>query len=349
VPLRDNAPKGAEPVVTILLILACCIAFVIQLAYPGGFFQSILDWGEVPKRILAGESVPGTNISAYWTWLSNMFLHAGPLHLFGNMLMLWLVGDNVEWLMGRLRFVVFYLACGLASSLATTYIGAESELPGVGASGALAGVMAAYLIYYPRARITSVFWVNPLSFFHLATGDYGIVTRNISALWYIGSWVVLEIVLGSLLLGHGVQLNLGIYAHAAGAIAGALLCWPLVIQSRRPHPEDPVNTDELTLPFVGDEGDGGSGERYVTLSEELARLKGSGSYVTVAAEPVDDWIADELEAKGDVRGALAHCREMLRIAQQREEHSRAAGYRARIAELERVPIEAAAVGPDIGI
>src|SRR5687767_3984389 len=101
VPLRDNAPKGSEPLVTLGLIVACVVIYLLQLVFPGGFERSLEVWGEVPTRILAGENVPGTNLSAYWTWLTSMFMHGSAMHLIGNMIMLWLFGDNVEWLLGR--------------------------------------------------------------------------------------------------------------------------------------------------------------------------------------------------------------------------------------------------------
>jgi len=334
IPLRDNAPKGADPLVTVCLIAVCVLVYFLQLAYPGGYEESLRVWGEVPTRILAGHNVPGTHIPAYWTWLTSIFMHAGALHLIGNMLALWLFGDNIEWLLGRFRFLLFYLTVGVLANIATTFLGYQSSEPGIGASGAIAGVMAAYLIFYPRARVTSLMWINPFSFMYFATGgQWGFVTRNISALWYIGSWLALQIALGGLLFGTGTHINAGIYAHVAGALGGAVLVWPLLIQGRRPDADDPVVTDSITAPIIGDEGDGGSGVRVNMLDDELARLHGSAAPIP----PIHDYRAEELLDQGDRQGALQHCREMLAIAQRMGEHDREAGYRALIDEITAMP------------
>jgi membrane associated rhomboid family serine protease len=222
IPLRDDAPAGATPWVNWALMLSCILVFLWQLAYPGGFEQSLLTWGEVPSRILGGENVPGTGISAWWTLLSAMFMHGGFLHLAGNMVSLWIFGDNIEWLLGRARYLAFYLACGVAASLATLYLGSASDMPGIGASGAIAGVMAAYMLMYPQARVTT-----------LVLGRGGSGVYQISALWFIGAWIAIQVLQSVQALGQGVNMNLGIYAHVAGAIAGAILVWPLLIPGRR--------------------------------------------------------------------------------------------------------------------
>jgi membrane associated rhomboid family serine protease len=221
-PLRDNAPKGAFPIVTVLLILVNVWVFYLQLTFPGGFEASLFTWGMRPKLILAGGNIPGTDISAWWTILTSMFMHGGLMHIIGNMMGLWLFGDNVEWLLGRVRFILFYLASGLIAGTVTMYLGSSSDLPGIGASGALAGVMAAYLIFYPTAKVTTLLF-------------FGIITIiDISALWYIGGWIAMQLFQAGALLANGVNINAGIYAHAAGAIAGAILVWPLLLRSRRP-------------------------------------------------------------------------------------------------------------------
>jgi membrane associated rhomboid family serine protease len=296
-------------------------------------------WGEIPTRILSGGTIPGTSLPAWLSWISSMFMHGGLMHLLGNMVMLWLFGDNIEWLLGRFRFLLFYLACGIIANVATTYLGYESDLPGVGASGAIAGVMAAYLLIYPRARITSLLWISPFSWMHAATGTWGFTLRNISALWFIGSWVVLELVLSGLFIGLETHYNLGLYAHAAGALCGAGLVYLLMLRSRLPDEDHPVRRDDFTVALVGDEGDGGGGTG-LTLSEEMRRLRAEGRGGRVLPEPqFCDHIADDLISRGETAAALQHCREMQAIARQREEWHRADGYDRLIASLQPEPAQ----------
>ena len=274
-PIRDNAPSYAVPLVTVTLILINCYIFYLQLVFPGGFEQSLMTWGEIPTRILKGELVPGTTYPAWVTMFSSMFMHAGFDHIIGNMYALWLFGDNIEWLLGHFRYAIFYLTCGFLANVVTVYLGYESDLPGIGASGAIAGVMAAYLIEYPRARITSLIFIWPFSLWHAATGQVGFVLRNMSAFWYIGSWVVLQLAFAMGFIAMDVHVNLGIYAHAAGALSGAGLVYLLAIRSRIPSADAPCRTDELTSPIIGDEGDaGGSGDGYVpSLEDEIEQLR----------------------------------------------------------------------------
>ncbi|MCC7477259.1 rhomboid family intramembrane serine protease [bacterium] len=332
IPLRDNAPCESEPVVTYSIMFLCGLVFVGQLVYPGGFEASLQTWGEIPTRILAGENIPGTGLPAWLSMFSSMYMHAHLPHLLANLWALWLFGDNIEWLMGRLRFALFYLACGLLSSVVTVLLGFQGEEPGIGASGAIAGVMAAYLLIYPRARITSIGWFGPFSAAHLVTGQWGVVMRNISAFWYIGSWVFLELLFSGILAGSGVFQNLGTYAHAAGAIAGGLLVWPLMIPGRRPGPEHPVASDEISDPVFGDEGSGGSGEHYGrNLGQELQRLREESP--AAQYPPILDARVEDLRASGDLRSAIQHCRDMLDIAMEQQNPRLEQGYRALLAEL----------------
>jgi membrane associated rhomboid family serine protease len=226
-PLRDNAPKGAFPVVTIALIASCILVYLWQLTYPGGFEQSLLTWGERPRLIFAGANVPGTDIPAWVTLFTSMFMHGGFMHLLGNMMGLWLFGDNIEWLLGRFRYIIFYIGCGLLASLVTVFLGRESDIPGIGASGAIAGVMAAYVLFYPRAAVTTLVFFG------------GIHMVNISAMFYIGFWILTQFIGAGALYSSGESVNAGVYAHAAGAAAGFALVYPLLIRARRPGAWEP--------------------------------------------------------------------------------------------------------------
>lgn len=326
-PLRDNAPTYDVPGVTLTLIALNLAAFAWQHAYPGGFEQSIADWGEVPARIMQNQNVPGSPLPASLTVLTSMFMHANWSHLIGNMYALWLFGDNVEWVLGRARYVLFYMACGILASVATLLLGQASTEPGLGASGAIAGVLAAYLLMYPRARITSLVWIDPYSLMHAMTGQVGLTLRNISALWYIGAWVVFQIITAGFAIHQEMWLNLGTYAHVAGALAGAAMVYPLALPKRIPRADSAVRSAELTSPVIGEEGDAGSGtEPVASVGEEVARIR--AEYGTDVPDPrlFQDCVAEELIAQGDYAAALRHCREMLQIARQEDDVDRVNGY-----------------------
>jgi membrane associated rhomboid family serine protease len=335
-PLRDNAPVEKDPVVNWIIIILCVIVYFIQLAYPGGYQQSLDVWGEIPARILAGETVPGTSLPAWVTLFTAFFMHAGFTHLAGNMVILWIVGDNIEWVLGRLRYTVFYILCGLASGVATVFLGYESYEPGMGASGAIAGVMTAYLIIYPRARITSLVWFPPFGIEHFATGKWGFLIRNISAFWYVGGWLTLQILLALVLIGVEVHINAGIYAHVAGAIAGALLIMPMMLRERLPGLDHDAVTAEISAPIWGEDGDGGDGRPVLTPeeAEEQRRLSRLPGRMRGFQPEFRDYHADQLVAQGHLREALAHCHEMLALAERGGEQHRAEGYRALIERVE---------------
>jgi membrane associated rhomboid family serine protease len=334
-PLRDNAPTYDVPWVTLALIVANVAVFLWQLSYPGGIAASLQVWGEVPARILAGGLVPGTAVPAGWTVITAMFMHANVGHLLGNLYALWLFGDNVEWVMGRLRFVVFYLICGGCSSLATVLLGGGSSLPGIGASGAIAGVLAGYLIMYPRARVTTLMWIDPEDCTDMDTGDVGLVVRNISALWFVGSWLIFEVAMTAIALSGQVWMNLGIYAHVAGALAGAAFVQLLAIGERVPKPDSPERSAPLTDPLFGQEGAAGGGTQPVaTLPEEVERLHELRVYRGLPRpEPFRDSRAEELCRSGQWHRALQHCREMLAVAREEGNDWQVDGYLAKISEI----------------
>lgn len=342
IPLRDNAPTYDVPWINLGLIGTCILFFIWQLNYPEGFEASLYLLGEIPARILAGEPVPGTSIPSWITMFTAMFLHGDYGHIIGNMYILWLLGDNVEWVMGRWRYLVFYLICGFLSSAICVGLGAASEVPGIGASGAIAGVMAAYLVMYPRAKITSLVWFGFLSFGHMMTGNWLPHLRTMSAYWFIGSWIVLQLLYSFGAIGMQINMNLGIYAHAAGALAGLALVRIFALKQRIPKADHYTRTDELTTVIIGDEGDGGGGYQPVnTLPEELERLRGSRSRSRLRQLPAfRDSIAEELAQQGDFAGALAQCREMLALAEREQNYRRIDGYRLQIGELERLAPQA---------
>jgi len=326
-PLRDNAPSYEVPWVNLGLILTCVVVFLWQLTYTGGFEQSLLDWGEVPVRIRAGEMVPGTSVPSWATMFTSMFMHGDLGHILGNMYALWLFGDNIEWILGRARYLLFYLTCGFLASAATVALGWQSDMPGIGASGAIAGVMAAYLVMYPRAKITSLMWIPAFSWIHLTTGSWGYQLRNISALWFLGSWIAFQLALSILAIDGGVWLNLGIYAHAAGAIAGGLLVYTLAVRKRIPSVDHHTKSDELTLPVCGNEGDAGGGtEPVASLQEEMDRIRESQSRRRRRLQPFKDRMVEELLAQNEYNAARSHSLDMLDIAKRQYNRRRIRGY-----------------------
>ncbi|HYS25104.1 MAG TPA: rhomboid family intramembrane serine protease [Vicinamibacterales bacterium] len=200
IPLRDIIPSRTTPVVTIALIAVNVLVFLYELALGRGVDAFTLYWGLVPAAF------------SWVTVLTSMFLHGGFLHVAGNMLYLWIFGDNVEDRMGHGRFLVFYLLCGVAAALAQTITAPDSLVPMVGASGAIAGVMGAYFVLYPKSRIVTLV---PLFFF------FQII--EVPAILFLGIWFLMQFVSG---LGSIVTVaarstgGIAFWAHVAGFVAG---------------------------------------------------------------------------------------------------------------------------------
>jgi membrane associated rhomboid family serine protease len=202
IPLRDVIPSRTTPYVTIGLIAVNTLVYLYETTLGDPSLEEfILYFGLVP---------------AAFSWvavLTSMFLHGGLLHVGGNMLFLWIFGDNVEDRVGHGRFVVFYLLCGAAAALAQTAMSPDSVVPMVGASGAVAGVMGAYFVLYPHSRIVTL--VPLFVFFHV---------MEVPAIVFLGLWFVLQFVsgVGSIAAATGGEPAGGIafWAHVAGFVAG---------------------------------------------------------------------------------------------------------------------------------
>lgn len=223
-PLHDNNPRHGRPYVTVLLIAANALAFFYQLSLgPGGVDELFHTFGMVPAR-LGGEVVlwrDGQPIGGAWfTPFTSMFLHAGWMHIIGNMWMLWLFGDNVEDRFGHLRYLLFYLLCGLGAAAAHYFTEPASVIPTVGASGAIAGVMGAYLLLYPRARIVTL--VVLVVFVQMV---------EIPALVFLGLWILTQVWSGTMTFGDAQAGGVAFWAHVGGFAAGVLLL-PLMLLGR---------------------------------------------------------------------------------------------------------------------
>ncbi len=204
----DNSARRTFPVVTLLLILANAVFFVAELALGETF---IVQWSFVPQRFLAN---PAGDLVTLFT---SMFMHAGWLHIAGNMLYLWIFGDNVEDRFGRLEFLVFYLVCGLAATFAQMAFNMQSDIPNLGASGAIAGVLGAYILLFSKARVK------------VLLGNRIVL---LPALVVLGFWIALQFVSGiGSIMSPTDQGGVAYMAHIGGFIAGILLT--LLLRTRR--------------------------------------------------------------------------------------------------------------------
>lgn len=222
IPLRDNVPASRRPVVTQAIVIACSVVWLVQLARP----ELVYELGMVPARVFdptAPLRVPVSStryalvdapaaVPDWFTLLTCTFLHGGWFHFLGNMLFLWIFGDNVEDRLGRPGFVGFYLGCGIAASAAHLLISPDSAVPTIGASGAIAGVMGGYMLLYPRARVEVLIFLF-----------FIIDIVSLPAVFFLGFWFVLQFIQGtqSLRVSHGG--GVAFWAHIGGFVAGVLV------------------------------------------------------------------------------------------------------------------------------
>ena len=227
IPLRDDNPRRTVPYVNYLLIALNVLAFLWELSLGPRLDEAIFSVAFIPARFW----LPGNWTADLFTIVVSMFLHGGLLHIGSNMLYLWIFGDNVEDRIGHGRYLIFYLACGFIATFAHAFFGAASRIPAVGASGAIAGVLGAYLVLYPRARVTTVI---PIFFF--------ITVREIPAIFILGFWFVLQLFSGVGSLGVPDAQNMGgvaYFAHIGGFVAGVLLIAPFGGLRGRPRRAQP--------------------------------------------------------------------------------------------------------------
>jgi membrane associated rhomboid family serine protease len=216
----DRVPGGPPPLVTLGLVILNVLAFLFEVSQPSGALQSFIQaWGVVPREYTLARDIAPTIPLPFWsTLLTSMFLHGGWMHLGGNMLYLWIFGDNLEKVMGHARFVFFYLACGIAAGLAHILFSGASNVPTVGASGAISGVLGGYLVLFPRNQVRV-----------LTRG--GIVA--VPAIVVLGFWIVIQLIngVGSLAVTTD-NGGVAYMAHIGGFIAGIVLV--KLLATRRP-------------------------------------------------------------------------------------------------------------------
>jgi membrane associated rhomboid family serine protease len=233
IPLKDDVPSHRTPVVTVLLISVNVIAFLYQVSLQFGESSGavrgaadtaqafIYEFGLVPCRLT--QACPYDFPHPTVTIFTSMFLHGGLFHIAGNMLYLWIFGNNVEDTLGTRRFLVFYLGCGAAAAIGQTLVSPTSDIPMVGASGAVSGVLGAYLLLYPYATIHT-----------LLVFGFFIRFVKVPALIVLGFWILVQFVNGFVSLGIvGSGGGVAWFAHIGGFLAGMALLF--VMRPRRPR------------------------------------------------------------------------------------------------------------------
>lgn len=226
IPINDENPTELTPWMTVLLIVANLVSWYLFQGFGEmrALEASVYAYGTMPCEVTGACRVEGLGGS---TLLTSMFMHGGWGHLLGNMLFLWVFGNNIEDSMGHVRFLLFYLATGIAAGLAHIFFSPTSHLPAVGASGAISGIMGAYILLYPRARVRA--WFPPFFFFHL------------SAWFFLGVWFIMQVLGGVSTLGlpEAEQGGVAVWAHVGGFVAGLLLIKvferPRLVEAKRHH------------------------------------------------------------------------------------------------------------------
>jgi membrane associated rhomboid family serine protease len=227
IPIRHTQPRHGAPIVTRAIVAANFVIFAIQLLVSAPLIERIITtFGYIPSRLLS----PATWGYSMWevaiTLVTSLFLHGGFVHLFGNMIYLWTFGDAVEDIFGHSRYFLFFVACGVAGSLAHTIVFPLSTIPSIGASGSIAGILGAFLVLRPRARIVTLF---PLIIYW--------AMAEIPAALFLPVWFLMQFFNGfaSLAAARGTEEVAGVawWAHVGGFLFGAAVATVVRINSRR--------------------------------------------------------------------------------------------------------------------
>ena len=212
IPLHDDNPTRITPYVTITIMVLCALVFLWQLSLGAAVQRAVFSLGMIPATLLGGKSLPAeiAIVPAWMTLFTSMFMHGGWMHLLGNMLYLWIFGNNVEDSMGHGRFIVFYLLSGVAAALLQALPDPASEIPMIGASGAISGILGAYLLMFPHARVLVVI---PLGFY--------MHPMRVPASLVLGFWFLMQLI--SSATSSGQQGGVAFGAHIGGFLAGMVL------------------------------------------------------------------------------------------------------------------------------
>ena len=202
IPIKDNIPSRKRPFITIAFIVINVVVFIYEMSLGRDVNTFISHFGMIPRNIVAGQGIH--------TLFTSMFLHGGFWHILGNMLYLWIFGDNVEDAFGHFGFLAMYLVTGLAGSAAHILTAVGSKVPTIGASGAVSGILGAYFILYPRAQVLALV---PIFFF--------IRFMALPAFIFLGFWFFLQLLYGASSMGGGA--GVAFFAHIGGFVVGVLL------------------------------------------------------------------------------------------------------------------------------
>ncbi len=222
IPLRDTQRSLTAPVVTVAVIVVNALVFMHEIALGPYLERFVFAYGLIPRRFVywPGDALDPLRFLPLFT---SMFWHGGWLHLLGNMLYLWIFGDNVEDRLGHVRYLVFYLLSGMAAGLTQVILNPTSNLPTIGASGAIAGVLGAYLVTFPRSRVLTFF--PPIWFFQLP------------AFAYLVFWFLMQLLEGVGSLGAPADTGgVAVWAHVGGFVAGVVLIKLMAPPRRPPRP-----------------------------------------------------------------------------------------------------------------
>ncbi len=224
IPINDENPTYSTPIVVYALIAINVLVFLHEMTLGSGLNSFFQLYAVIPQELSASFNGVTTNqpVPEIFTLITSQFLHGGLMHIGGNMLFLWTFGDNIEHDLGHVKFLLFYLACGILAALTHWFFAMQSGVPTVGASGAIAGVMGAYLIKYPKAKIVTL-----LPLFIIWT------TVRIPAIYFLGFWFVQQAISSVASLGMAEASGVAYWAHSGGFIFGAILAPMLGLMSDR--------------------------------------------------------------------------------------------------------------------
>jgi membrane associated rhomboid family serine protease len=212
IPLRDNIHSRSFPIITVLLIAANFYFFYQELLLSDAALTRLMrEYGLIPARFIADLAKDPLQVTTYTPLLTNLFLHGGWMHVIGNMWYLWIFGDNVEDYLGKLKFIYFYLLCGVGANLAQTIVDPTSTIPTIGASGAISGILGGYLILFPKAKVSTLIPIFPL---------FPII--QIPSMVFLVFWFLLQLQSGALSL-FMAGANIAWWAHIGGFVAGMAL------------------------------------------------------------------------------------------------------------------------------
>jgi len=208
IPLRDENPTATFPFITITIIVINALVFIYELTLGNQIQDRIIHLAVIPYNI-----IHMSNPAVLLTLITSLFFHAGFAHIFGNMLYLWVFGNNIEDRLGHIRFIFFYLFCGIIATFGHIITAFDSKLPVIGASGAISGVLGAYLLLYPNAKVLVLL---PLFYYWRIT--------KVKAWWFLVFWIILQFLYGttSFALGESGKGGVAWFAHIAGFFAGIL-------------------------------------------------------------------------------------------------------------------------------